>query len=80
MNFKGHFAVGNVCCYSLTILDDYSRYDVALAVCAQPIPPIEYGTQTIWLSKQGGWISIQRQGTAFFQSTRRTTSCPAPFP
>jgi transposase InsO family protein len=33
MDFKGHFAVGQARCHPLTILDDHSRYNVALAAC-----------------------------------------------
>ena len=34
MDFKGHFAVGEGRCHPLTILDDHSRYNLALVACA----------------------------------------------
>jgi transposase len=33
MDFKGHFAVGCGRCHPLTVLDDHSRYNVALVAC-----------------------------------------------
>jgi transposase InsO family protein len=33
MDFKGHFAVGNGRCHPLTVIDDHSRYNVALVAC-----------------------------------------------
>ena len=34
MDFKGHFAVGSGRCHPLGVLDDHSRYAVALGACA----------------------------------------------
>jgi transposase InsO family protein len=34
MDFKGHFATGQGRCHPLTVLDDHSRYALALAACA----------------------------------------------
>jgi transposase InsO family protein len=34
IDFKGHFATGQGRCYPLTILDDHSRYSLALRACA----------------------------------------------
>jgi transposase InsO family protein len=34
MDFKGHFAIGAGRCHPLTVLDDHSRYDLALRACA----------------------------------------------
>jgi transposase InsO family protein len=34
MDFKGHFATGGGRCHPLTVLDDHSRYDLALRACA----------------------------------------------
>ena len=34
MDFKGHFAVGDGRGHPLTVLDDHSRYNVALIACA----------------------------------------------
>jgi transposase InsO family protein len=33
MDFNGHFAVGDGRCHPLTVIDDHSRYNVALAAC-----------------------------------------------
>lgn len=33
MDFKGHFAIGSGRCHPLTVLDDHSRYDLALRAC-----------------------------------------------
>jgi transposase InsO family protein len=33
MDFKGHFAVGEGRCHPLTVIDDPSRYNVALVAC-----------------------------------------------
>lgn len=33
MDFKGDFPIGSVQCYPLTILDDYSRYNICLKAC-----------------------------------------------
>ncbi|HUF81761.1 MAG TPA: IS481 family transposase [Burkholderiales bacterium] len=34
IDFKGHFAVGSGRCHPLTLIDDHSRYAVALVACA----------------------------------------------
>jgi transposase InsO family protein len=34
MDFKGHFATASNRCHPLTVLDDHSRYDLALRACA----------------------------------------------
>ena len=34
MDFKGHFAVGGQRCHPLSVIDDHSRYAVALGACA----------------------------------------------
>ena len=34
MDFKGHFATGTVRCHPLTVLDDHSRFALALRACA----------------------------------------------
>lgn len=34
MDFKGHFALENGRCHPLTVLDDHSRYNMALRACA----------------------------------------------
>ena len=34
MDFKGHFATASGRCHPLTVLDDHSRYDLALRACA----------------------------------------------
>jgi transposase InsO family protein len=34
MDFKGHFALGRERCHPLTVLDDHSRYALALQACA----------------------------------------------
>jgi transposase InsO family protein len=33
MDFKGHFAMGQGRCHPLTVIDDHSRYNVALVAC-----------------------------------------------
>jgi transposase InsO family protein len=33
MDFKGHFAIGTGRCHPLTVLDDHSRYSIALRAC-----------------------------------------------
>lgn len=33
MDFKGHFAIGSGRCHPLTVLDDHSRYSMALRAC-----------------------------------------------
>jgi transposase InsO family protein len=33
MDFKGHFAVGTGRCHPLTVIDDHSRYNIALVAC-----------------------------------------------
>lgn len=34
MDFKGHFAAGETRCHPLTVLDDHSRYSLAIEACA----------------------------------------------
>jgi transposase InsO family protein len=34
MDFKGHFPIGQERCHPLTVLDDHSRYSIALQACA----------------------------------------------
>ena len=35
MDFKGHFAIGTGRCHPLTVLDDHSRYSMALRACGK---------------------------------------------
>jgi transposase InsO family protein len=39
MDFKGHFATGAGRCHPLTVLDDHSRFAIALAACADERHP-----------------------------------------
>jgi transposase InsO family protein len=45
MDFKGHFPLGNQkLCHPLTILDDYSRFNIALVACAdQQSQTVQHG-------------------------------------
>ena len=44
MDFKGHFAITSGRCHPLTVLDDHSRYDLALCACAdEQTPTVQEG-------------------------------------
>jgi transposase-like protein len=39
LDFKGHFAIGEGRCHPLTLIDDHSRYSLALEACADEQAP-----------------------------------------
>lgn len=76
MDFKGHFETGQGRCNPLTILDEHSRYSLAIAACAKADTATVQSQMAQVFRRYG--LALQTPATRYLPSPRSYSSTLAP--